>query len=197
MHGRHNTVKYCFEKMPNVKKVVVYSTKEDGEFLDQFDNVVKYKHSNNPLFAKWNHGVTKLKEHDFKNVILLGSDDYVDDSFIKFASSIEYDFVGFKDIYFENEGKLYYWEGYKGHRSGEPAGAGKIYSSKFLKKIRYTLFPRSGNTSLDAYSWATVNENTDNILVTSLKENGLFCCDVKDGLGMTPFKHIPNTVLCR
>jgi len=197
MHGRHKTVKYCFDKMPNIHKVVVYSTKKDGEFLDQFENVTKYRYSNKPLSAKWNSGVKKLQRHDFKNVILLGSDDYVDDKFIEYASNIKHDFVGFKDLYFEHFGDLYYWGGYQNHRKGEAAGAGKIYSKAFLRKIHFKLFPISKDRSLDGYSWQTVKEATDSILITTLKENDLFCCDVKDGLGMTDFNNIPNTELCR
>ena len=33
MHGRHETVQYCLEKMPFIDVVMIYSTEEDGQFL--------------------------------------------------------------------------------------------------------------------------------------------------------------------
>lgn len=193
MQGRHETVKYCFDKMPNLFKVVMYSTEEDYRFLNQFKNVKAYKVPNDPLSNKWNSGIKMLEKYDFDKVILLGSDDYVDKDFVEFVDSDkDHDMIGFVDLYFENKGKRYYWGGYVGHRRGEPAGAGKTYTKDFLKKLNFDLFPPSKNRSLDGLSWIKVKKAKANVLIASLKKNGLMCCDVKDGKGMTKFEKIPN-----
>lgn len=192
MHGRHETVKYCLDKMPFVDKVVIYSTKEDGKFLEGF-NVMKGQFKNEPLCFKWNAGVMSLQDLDFDAVILLGSDDYIDESFLEFVKEKIKDFemIAFKDLYFEQDG-LYYWSGYEGKREGEPAGAGKVYTKKFLERIKYNLFHEARERGLDGVSWRRCKEANVNALVTTLKENNLFLCDVKDGKGMTDLKDIPN-----
>ena len=138
-----------------------------------------------------------LEELDFDGVILLGSDDYIDESFLEFARNNidKYDMIGFKDLYFESGKDLYYWSGYTNSRRGEPSGAGKIYSKKFLEKINYNLFPESRERGLDGISWKRVKGVGANVLVTSIKDKGLFLCDVKDGEGMTRLENIRDLML--
>ena len=172
---------------------MVYSTEEDGEFIK--DKVFKsIQHPNEPLASKWNRGVRELESIDFDAVIFLGSDDYIDEAFIEFAKeqTKEFDFIGFKDLYFEHNKELWWWCGYKGHREGEPSGAGKIYTKELLEKMDYDLFGESSNRSLDGVSWARTKKFKRKQLITTLRQNNLFCCDVKDGLGMTDIKNIPN-----
>jgi hypothetical protein len=197
MHGRQGTVKYCFDKMPNIEKIVMYSEDADGIFLDSFTNVHKFKTPNRPLSNKWNEGVKKLKSFDFDAVILLGSDDYVDEAFINYVSLniANYELIAFKDIYFESNNSIYYWKGYVGERKGEPAGAGKVYTKSFLNRINYNLFPVPINKSLDGLSWGVCIKAKAKKLITTLKSKGLYCCDVKDGQGMTKIEGIPNLKL--
>jgi hypothetical protein len=197
MHGRQETVKYCFDKMPNIKKIVMYSEDADGVFLNSFSNVHKFKTPNNPLSNKWNKGIKKLKNFDFDAVILLGSDDYVDEAFINYVSLniAKYELIAFKDIYFESNDLTYYCGGYECKRKGEPVGAGKVYTKRFLRRIKYNLFPTPINKSLDGLSWNVCIRAKAKMLITTLKENGLYCCDVKDGQGMTKIESVPNLKL--
>lgn len=192
MHGRHYTVINCINKSPNIERYIVYSTDQDGEFLKRIGEKNIIQHKNNPLNEKWNAGLSYLKDVDFDAVILAGSDDYFDTDFLNFAKDncLKYDMIAFKDMYFEQDGAFYYWKGYNNHRKGEPAGAGKIYSKKFLNKIKYNLFPTRSDKGLDGQSWTIVNFMRAKTLVTTLKENGLFLCDVKDGQGITPLHSI-------
>lgn len=194
MHGRHQTVKYCLEKLYYLPVYCVYSTPEDGNFLRQFKNVTAIQRANNPLSEKWNAGVKYLSGVDFKYVILLGSDDYFTIPFVEFIDKIqgEYDLIAFRDLYFKQDKELYYWPGYSGAREGEPAGAGKVYTKDFLKRIRFDLFPVSRNYSLDGMSWNVVQNNKARIMITGLKANGLFLCDIKDGQGLTDLSRITN-----
>lgn len=192
MHGRHETVSYCLNKMPFLEKYVCYSTVEDLIFLKSQDVVDFFQHPNDPIAGKWNASIKFLKNVDFDAVIVLGSDDYIDEHFLEFISNnIEnYDLIGFEDIYFEQDQELYYWKGYTNHRKGEPAGAGKTYSRKFLERIEFNLFPVSIRNGLDGVSWQVCKSNNAKILVSSVMKEGIFLCDVKDGQGITPLSKI-------
>jgi glycosyltransferase involved in cell wall biosynthesis len=195
VYGRHKTVKKCL-KQNNIETVAIFSTVEDGLMLKGMDVKHTFYHSNQPLSDKWNYGVRMLKDIDFDHVIMLGSDDYFNDSFLEYVKreAPKYDLLAFKDIYFEQGSKRYYWSGYECKRQGEPAGAGKVYSKKFLEEIDYNLFPASRENGLDGMSWKVALRNEVNIKVTSLHENGLFLCDVKDGEGLTPLNKIKGLI---
>ena len=199
MHGRHKTVEYCLNKMPFITKVMIYSTDEDGKFLETQNVQMTGQFKNNPLSFKWNAGVMSLKDLDFDAVILLGSDDYIDEKFVQFVSNNidKYEMIAFKDLYFEQEGSLYYWSGYSGYREGEPAGAGKVYTKSFLNRINYNLFNEARERGLDGVSWKRCKTANVNVLVTTLKENDLFLCDIKDGEGMTELKSLENLHLIK
>ena len=197
MHGRQKTVKYCLDKMPFIDKVMIYTTEEDGDFLDSTDVIAKAKYKNSPLSFKWNAAVMTLEEIDFDAVILLGSDDYIDKNFLSFVKKNikKYDMIGFKDIYFKDGDSVYYWEGYKNSRRGEPSGAGKVYTKTFLEKMKYNLFAEAKDRGLDGISWKRVKNTDAKILVTTLKENNIFLCDVKDGEGLTNIDSIKDLIL--
>jgi hypothetical protein len=108
------------------------ATTKTGRFLkvkisSQWRNI-----ENNPLSYKWNMAIRTLQQIDFDAVVLLGSDDYIDEAFLKYVERTipDFDMIGFKDIYFQHEGGLYYWSGYTNNRRGEPCGAGKVYSRR-------------------------------------------------------------------
>ena len=189
MHGRHKTVAECIERMPFIDKVFIYSTDEDGAFLQTQDVFAMAKYRNNPLSYKRNMAIRTLQQIDFDAVILLGSDDYIDEAFLDYVERTipNFDMIGFKDIYFQHEGSIYYWGGYTNNRRGEPAGAGKVYSRKFLECIKWNLFDVARDRGLDKISWQRVKQAKANVHITSLKQNGLMLVDIKDGEGMTPF----------
>jgi len=195
VHGRHETVKRCL-RINNIETVAVFSNVEDGLLLKGMGVDKTFYHENKPLSNKWNYGVQMLKDIDFDYVIMLGSDDYFNSDFLHYVKqeAPKYDLLAFKDIYFEQEGSFYYWSGYECSRKGEPAGAGKVYSKDFLERINYNLFPTSRDNGLDGMSWKVVKENNAKVKVTSLQENGLFLCDVKDGEGLTPLHKIKGLI---
>lgn len=199
MHGRHDTVRYCLDKMPFIDKIMIYSTDEDGVFLSDQDVVASGQYRNDPLSIKWNAAVMSLEDVEFDAVILLGSDDYVDERFVQFVSdNIDgHDMIAFTDLYFESDGHLYYWGGYEDGRKGEPAGAGKVYTKAFLERIKYNLFHEARNRGLDGVSWRRCKAANAKMLITSVRENDLFLCDVKDGQGMTDIKNLNNLHLIK
>jgi len=194
MHGRNETVGKCLSKMPFIDKYMVYTNTSDKKFLCSTDVKGISAFQNSPLSEKWGHAIKLLNEIDFDGVIVLGSDDYIDEKFLSFIQKNinDFDMIAFTDIYFEQDGKQYYWGGYDNHRIGEPAGAGKVYSKKFLQRIKFNLFPESKDRGLDGVSWKVCKNANAKMLITSLKENDLFLCDIKDGQGMTELKTISN-----
>lgn len=193
VHGRHETMRYCFERTP-VERVVIYSTDKDGLFLEELPYLAKGQYENKPLSFKWNAAIQSLRQLDFENVILLGSDDYVNQSFVDFIEENigGYDMIGFTDIYFESNKEFYYWKGYENKRIGEPIGAGKTFKREFLERIDFNLFPVAVNVGLDGLAHNVCLKNNANMLVTSLKQNGILVVDVKDGEGMNPLEKIKN-----
>ena len=192
MHGRHKTVQYCLDSMPFIDKIMIYSTDADGKFLESQDVFATAQVENEPLSFKWAMAFYSLEQLDFDGVVILGSDDYIDKNFLKFAQNNinKYDMIGFTDAYFKHNKDFYYWSGYDNQQKGEPAGAGKIYSKKFLERINYNLYPGSHNFGLDKIAHKVCKDNNANMLITTLKENELFMCDVKDGEGMNSFEKL-------
>lgn len=188
MHGRHSTVSKMLDKMPDCLDIaMVYSTDIDGYFIR---NKVKYsyQYENDPLWRKIDYGLRQLKSIDFDAVIMLGSDDYIDESYINYVDNNinNVDFIGFTDMYYSKDDSLYYWEGYNGAREGEPIGAGRVYTKEIIERMNYNLFygcrRRQG---VDGYSWKQLNKIEHTKIVTTLKENNLMCCDIKDEEGLT------------
>lgn len=196
MHGRQKTVRYCLEKMPFIDKVMIYSTDEDGEFLDTTDVIAKAKVKNNPLSFKWYMAIKCLEDLDFDYCVLLGSDDYIDKAYLDFVDREikDCDMIGFTDAYYESGKDRYYWSGYENHRKGEPVGAGKVYSRKFLEKINFSLYPSLQNVGLDYTAWKIVKDNNAKVKIFSLKEEGLKMVDVKDGEGMNSMEKLVSTL---
>lgn len=194
MHKRQKTVKYCLDKMRDIDLSFVYgyTLKEDKEFLkkelDSFRDYTIYGTLNSPLWLKFQSGIDLLRDMDFDLLICLGSDDYVDKAFIDYVieKSAKHDFIGFEDIYFEGDGKKYYWSGYTNHRVGEPCGAGKCYTKKGLELMDYNLFSQSLDRGLDNHAWNRVCKHIDKRLISSIRKEGLNLTDVKDGKGLTP-----------
>lgn len=196
MHGRHKTVRNCLNRMPFIDVVMIYSDDADGEFLNEFQNVIATAQvRNRPLSFKWNQAVKALHQIDFDAVILLGSDDYIDEKLLDFVKqNMDCDMIGFTDLYFQANRQLYYWEGYEGSRRGEPSGAGRVYSKQFLESIAYNLYPFSANAGLDGMSWKVIKQRRASMKLFSLKENDLMICDVKDGEGMNSFEKLNRLI---
>lgn len=196
MHGRQEVVEYCLNKMPWMDKYMVYSDDIDGDFLlNQFVSGIA-KVPNWPLSNKWNMAIQALRNIDFDAVIILGSDDYIDLNTYSFIQKNMNgnDVIGFTDIYFEKSGRFYYWEGYSNYRTGEPIGAGRVYSKSFLEKIEYNLYPHVKNKGLDLMAWGQVIKHNAKRSIYSIKENGLTLVDVKNGGNMNSLEKLMRSL---
>lgn len=198
MNGRHDTVLKCIESMPKVERLFVYTDQKDGQFIEDKCSY-SFEYRNNPISYKWQHALDMAKGIDFDSVVILGSDDYVDENFIRFIeeNAPKYDFIGFKDIYFEQDDKTFYWGGYTNSRMGEPIGAGRTISRRLLDEMDWDLWDRPANSGLDFMAWNNIKMYDFTKLITTLKENGLYMADVKDGKGITPLNTIADLVLIK
>lgn len=198
VHKREQTVQSCFNKMPFIKKVVVYSLTKDNQ-RHRKDVLLECKYENAPLSFKWEKAISILKNIDFTHVIIMGSDDYVDEKTFQFIreNCLDYDVMGFTDLFIEQGGGLYYWPGYKNERHLEPIGAGRVYSRSFLEKLGFSLYRIAASSGLDRMAWGVVKANTTNIGIFSLRDKGLFLCDVKDSGGITQLRLIPDIEVIR
>jgi hypothetical protein len=198
MHGRHSTVSFCIDQMPWMQKLFVASTDEDVEFCQNNPEVNYYVRAlNDPLSMKWQAGVNALKNLDFDAIIILGSDDWIDWNTYQYISTMikeGFDFIGFEDCYFLNNGTQYYWPGYKTIRQGEPIGAGRTISREVLKRMDWKLFPKILNRGLDRISWPQICRHSKRPLITKLKTHGLMMCDIKDPESMNPIHKIKGAI---
>jgi len=194
MHGRHQTVSECIKRMPFIDKYYIASTDEDIEFLKSQPITAYAQYQNYPISWKWNTAISLMRNVDFDAVILLGSDDYIDEKYLRYVEEniSNYEMIAVSDMYFKQDDDLFYWPGYTNSRRGEPSGAGKTYSKKFLERINFNLFPLPINKGLDGMSWKIVTQRKAKVHITSLKENGLLLVDIKDGEGLTSLDKFNN-----
>lgn len=186
---RRLTFNYCIGRMPEIERHIVYSNDEDKKELN---NAHWYKHQNRPISNKWNYGLKQLKDVEFDYVIMMGSDNWFCEDFLKVVEeNIKgYDVMGFEDLYIEDfhNREAYYFGGYKGKRRGKLIGAGMIYSKEFLKTIDFNLWNKPINKGLDSLAWSRLGNAK--IKRMRLSDNELILCDVKDGQGLTPIHRI-------
>ena len=184
-YGRDSTVK-IFQK--NAKLDVLCVGTDHSYLWSDFNYIEK---PNKPLSVKWNSGIKKLREYDPDYVICMGSDDVLsDEGYKKIHQLMEsgVDFVGFIDIYIYSivHDRMKLWDGYKGERRGEPIGAGRTYSKKFLDRLDWDLWSDDRDSGLDWLSWGKVKKHNFRKSLISCRDFPLY--DIKDGKGMTKFK---------
>jgi hypothetical protein len=143
------------KKEINVEVILIGSGSIEGEGSIVKNAGFKYIFTKkNSLSNKWNVGIQQLKNYDYKYLLMLGSDDIISTNLIcRLSKKIDegYDMAGVADIFFFDiiTRDLYYWGGYDGKRKGESIGAGRIYSSKLIRKLEYQLWTNGLKRGLD------------------------------------------------
>lgn len=199
MHGRHDTVRYCVNKMPWIDKLYAVSTDDDIEFVDSMLGAIDYYiiTENNPLSAKWQALISVMDKLEYDAVIIMGSDDWMDHNTYRYISqklNEGHDFIGFTDCFFTDGPMNYYWQGYQNSRYNEPIGCGRTLSKDLLKRINYNLFRYPLDRGLDRSAWNIIQPNAKNPHIASLKKENLFLCDMKDKESMNPIRKINGIV---
>ena len=172
---------------------------DSKSLADQYDfNYLEY--SNDSLICKLNAGCAELRSLKPDMVIMLGSDDLINqpllDAYIK-AFKEGYDYIYLTDSYFydTNQKRSLYWGGYdKDFNRCHALGAGRVLSKRILDNTGWKVwdngFDRIADTGMDTrlsqsgpYKKLELRcENTDYLIL-----------DLKSETNMTPFEQWPNS----
>lgn len=158
------------------------------------------EYSNTSLINKLNEGCKVLKHLKPDMVIMLGSDDLINqpllDAYIK-AFKEGYDYIYLTDAYFYdiNQKRSLYWAGYdKDVNRGHALGAGRVLSKRLLDNMGWKVwdngFDRITDSGMDTrlavagpYKKLELRcENSDYLIL-----------DLKSEQNMTPFERWPNS----
>jgi hypothetical protein len=158
--------------------VVAGSEGEISESLAEGCNYIEVP--NDPLSDKHNAMLNKCRELGVEGVVLLGSDDMVNEGYFKALSSFDTESVtGLKDIYFYSteSKKVGHWAGYK--EGKQSAGAGRFFPLSVLDKMDWKLWDDGLNSGLDnncsmRLAEAGIVEN-----IVTMEESGAFLIDIK------------------
>ena len=146
---------------------------------------------NYPLTNKWNAASSACQNKNPDAVMIVGSDDFVSDSYVLAAAKAmaTCNLFGLTDLWFFDSTppvRLGYWPGYKGEREGEPIGAGRIFRKDLLDAVDWKLWdPLSPlNSGLDRQSLERVQATgVLRMQVVQLESVFAFAVDVKSTEG--------------
>ena len=115
------------------------------------NNVLVTQHANEPLGGKWQHAVNESKKLNPDFIVILGSDDMLQNTYIE--KSIKYieegtDFIGLMRFWQHKGDKAYLCD----YNPIQPIGGGRVYSRRMLEKINWQVFEPK-NKHLDNYGW--------------------------------------------
>jgi glycosyltransferase involved in cell wall biosynthesis len=111
-------------------------------------------HPNKPLGRKWNAGFEAAKYYKPDYVLYVGSSDWLCDDWITLIKPHvdTHQMAGTPGCYFMDIGKtirLVNWKGYRGERSNETIGIGRVLSAELLDKLNWQPFHPDKDSSLD------------------------------------------------
>lgn len=113
---------------------------------------------NQPLGAKWNAALSLLRDQDVDGVVILGSDDLINEHYfhvLKRTLREGCPIVGL-DTFFvldAQRGRMMEWLGYVPPREGESVGAGRFLRRDILNRLDWELWQNNLNSGLDASMW--------------------------------------------
>lgn len=140
--------------------------------------------SNNPVSNKFNYALGLLRKVDFDYAMILGSDDFISDNFIKaITPHLTHDYIAFNDIHFYDtlNDSVRYMK-YE-NTSIAPIGAGSLFSKKLLDKMNYKLWDGGLNHGLDTNRHKNLRSYDCKTLNT--QELGVEMVDVKHEVNIT------------
>ncbi len=158
LHHLNNQRRRLAEHL-SLEVLVVGSEGAVSEQLATAHGAYYIEHANHPLGAKWNAVLAAAREHDPDAVMVLGSDNMVNDALLRtWADEIRdgIDYIGLLDnhMYRPSSDTLLYWAGYPDTaanicRVGEPIGSARCFSRALLDRVGWALWDGSLSSSLD------------------------------------------------
>lgn len=137
---------------------------------------------NSPLSGKFIKASQKaVVKYNPKALLILGSDDFVDDNLIKNYIKIidEADVFGLLDCYFYDSisKQSMYWKGYTNFRKGETIGMARMVSTKVFHRLRGKLWPANINSGLDFNMMKRIRRHKFEQIVFNVE--GMVAVDIK------------------
>jgi hypothetical protein len=143
---------------------------------------------NFPISNKHNSMLVVAQHLQVDGVVLMGSDDFVSDSFwtniYKFTPT-ETNVKGLSDLYFYSveSKKIGYFKGYK--NTTQSVGAGRFFSKFVLEKMDWKLWSDGLNVGLDSDCSTRCKSQGIEDNLYSMKESKAVLIDVKCGISIT------------
>lgn len=201
--GRVDVFKLFIESINNliVKPIVVVIGSPEDENEDKFVKLCNlsgfkyFSYDNEPLSNKWNYGIKKTLEQNYDYLLIMGSDDVLNNRLYCKYLIYNGDYCGLKDIYFFDtiNNREHFWGGYTNHRKGEPIGAGRLVSRRIIEKMNGDYFNLGINSGLDRTFHERALKQTNNVVdVFSLLDNKYYLCDVKSDTNITKLSNCTN-----
>jgi hypothetical protein len=176
--------------------IVIDSDNSNYDIFKDHSSFIYHNHDNLPVSNKWNYGSSLCSSIDFDYIIIIGSDDILDESIlIKYYEYMiaGYDFIGILDLYVYNilTDNLYYWSGYSEPiRKGETIGLGRCLSKQLVKKLNYNLWHNNKNKGLDSSMNTKINNLSNIKKITFYSKDIGICCDIKSETNITSFSKL-------
>lgn len=145
---------------------------------------------NHPLGSKWNAALSLLRDRNVDGVVILGSDDLVNERYFHVLKELldQGCLLAGLDTFFVLEsqnGRLMEWMGYLPPRQGESIGAGRFLHRKLLELMKWHLWEDGLHEGLDKSMWGllrgaaarnglnfspiTINSRAEGIVLTDVK----------------------------
>jgi len=155
-HNRVEVTKKNIEHLQNQRcKIVLVVSREDEEqyFKNLFPEIIVTLFSNNPLGAKWQHGVDEARKLNADPMIIVGSDDYLSSDYIdRCLNHIlkGWELIGTTHWHTYNPNyDLLYKMRYTNQNISFPIGSGKCFSKSLLDRMRWKVFNGMLSRKLD------------------------------------------------
>lgn len=157
-------LKKLFSNHINLTSAVVDSDQINKESIKKF-NSVYLNYLNQPLSDKFNFGMNYFKNLPIDYVMILGSDNFIDEilmiEYIKIMRN-NYDLIGVLNsyVYDIKTGHMYNFLGYPktSHRYQETLGAGRILSKTILDSLKFMPWKNGISKGLDGSMWEKLSK---------------------------------------
>ena len=203
------TSKYCehldflkkkFTNHVNVKSIIIDSDQINESTIKKSQSLY-FKYPNQPLSNKFNFGMSHFKDKKIDYVMVLGSDNFVDETlFIEFIKIMRnnIDLIGVLNsyVYDLKSKKTYHFLGYpkKNKRYGETLGAGRILSQNILSSLDYQPWKNGLSKGLDGSMWQKLYSLNFTEYKINVKKIGGMMLGVKTSTFITDINKMVNKV---
>jgi len=121
---------------------------------------------NMPLGKKWNAALSLLRDKNVDGVIIVGSDDLLNEKYFKVLLEnilAGHHIIGVDIFYMFDRysSRLFIWHGYLPPRSEEPIGLGRFIHRHYLERMDYKLWDDASMNGLDASMWDKLRQCAD------------------------------------